>query len=81
MITGINNFDSSFFSVSVQGITPGSPAAKFLTDKVISFEITEEMGKMIHGNLQMEESFEFITSNSLKRFSPITLSWGYKNKN
>jgi len=76
----INNFDSSFFSVKVEGILNGSPAAKFLTDKVINFEITEEMGKMMHGTLQMEEGFEFITSNSLKRFAAIEVQWGYKNK-
>jgi len=77
----INNFDSSFFSVKVEGILNGSPAAKFLTDKVINFEITEEMGKMMHGTLQMEENLFFMTSNSMARFTPIEIQWGYKNKN
>ena len=77
----INNFDSSFFSVKVEGIVAGSPAAKYLTDKVINFEITEEMGKMMHGTLQMEENFDFDTSSTLKRFSKIEVQWGYKNKN
>jgi hypothetical protein len=78
---GINNWDSSFFSVKVENVVAGTPAAKYLTDKVISFEITEEMGKMMHGTLQMEENFDFDTSSTLKRFAKIEVQWGYKNRN
>ena len=79
-IVRINNFDSSFFGVKVAGIPAGTPAAQYLTDRVISFEIVEEMYKMIHGTLQMAEDDAFTVSNTLKRFSIVELQWGYKNK-
>lgn len=79
-IQSVNNFDSSFFSVKVKGITDNSAAEKYMTKKVISFEINEEIGKMMHGNLQMEEDFFFKTSFAMPRFNEIELQWGYKNK-
>jgi len=77
---GLSNFDSSFFSVLVEGIPGGTPASKYLTDKVISFEVTEAIGKMITGTIQFEEDYEFKTSESIKRFAQIEIQWGYKNK-
>jgi hypothetical protein len=80
MITQINNFDSSFFSVKIDGILEKSEASAYLTDKVISFQVTEEMGKMITGTLLLEEDESFRTSLSLRRFRKIEIQWGYKNK-
>lgn len=80
MITKINNFDSSFFSVKIDGILDKSIEAEYLTDKVISMQITEEMHKMITGTMVLMEDENFRTSLSLRRFRKIEIQWGYKNK-
>lgn len=81
MIERINNFDTSYFKIRVGGIQANSAAEKYVTDKVISFEITEELSKFMSGNIQLEEDFYFKTSASMKRFEDIEVWWGYKNKN
>ena len=76
----LSNFDSSYFNVKVGKLPPNTKGSEYLTDKIISFEIVEELGKMMHGTLMMEEDFYFKTSSIMSKFTPIELWWGYKSK-
>jgi len=90
---GFQNYDSSFVQLQVEGFTDknlgfsGGFEGKVITknyikqdisDRILSVEITEEMGKIITGNIQLLDYDDMRLTNSLKG-KRINLKWGYAN--
>lgn len=75
MTIGFQNFDSSFFQVSVEGIKDPL-MKKDISDRIISLEIVEEMGKTITGNIQMMDEDDLRFTNVLKG-KRLNIKWGY----
>lgn len=77
MTIGFQNYDSSFFNLTVEGIK--DPAMnKDISDRIISFEIVEEMGKVITGNIQLQDMDDLRYTNVLKG-KKIAVKWGYSS--
>lgn len=77
MSIGFLNYDSSFFQIQIEGIS-GSGLKKDISDRIISVEIVEEMGKVITGNIQLIDDDELRFTNVLKG-KKINVKWGYSN--
>ena len=81
---GLDNRDGSFFSVVPEGIGevkrtnfPKSLLSD-LNQRVESFEINEEMGKLASGSITFTDDDEHNISFLLKMGTRVKISWGYK---
>ncbi len=71
----LRNWDSSFFSVKRIGDTGKLP--QFFSDKVISLEIKEEMGRLLSGSITFNDTEFHEISFALGVGKQIEISWGY----
>lgn len=71
---GLLNRDSSYFSATIGKV---SEAMQSMTKNVISFSITEEMGKLLTGTLSVYDP-EFYYTDILRMGRTVQLEWGYK---
>lgn len=78
MSIGFLNYDSSFFEVKIESFKNKIRLEQEISDRVISVEITEEMGKVVSGNVQLVDTNDFRFSNTLKG-KRILIKWGYSN--
>jgi hypothetical protein len=77
---GLLNYDSSFFSVHTPDILPKTPLLSDISKRIISFEITEELGKMPHGSLSMYDEDNDIYAYEFGLGKKLTIKWGYKDQ-
>lgn len=77
MSIGFLNYDSSFFQIQVEGIEK-TELKKDISDKIISLEVIEEMGKVTSGNIQMLDDDDLKYTNVLKG-KRLNIKWGYTN--
>ena len=83
MSIGFQNYDSSFFQIKVEGLPETSKLNKDISDKIISLEIVEEMGKVITGNIQLLD--EDLSSGDILQYTNVlkgkwlAIKWGYSN--
>jgi len=73
------NYDSSFFTVETDDIKQYDPLYGDIAKRVISFEITEEIGKLPHGTLSILDEDDDMFSWFLKMGKKVKIRWGYKN--
>ena len=67
--------DSSFFEIKSQSVT--NKAGGILSEDVISFNISEELGKLTTGTLSVKDD-DLIYSKLFQNGTMFDLSWGYK---
>ena len=72
---GLNNKDSSFFLVE-SGDVPAN--YRVLSPDITSFQLTEEVGKMISGNINLNDP-NHDYAKQLRMGIKINISWGYKD--
>lgn len=77
---GLLNYDSSFFSVHTPSILPNTPLLSDISKRIISFEVTEEIGKMPHGSLSMYDDDNDIYAYEFGLGKKLTIKWGYKDQ-
>jgi hypothetical protein len=72
---GLNNADSSFFNI----FSPDVPLDyNVLSDDIVNFSITEEIGKTMSGNLTLYDP-NSVYSRLLRTGIRLWISWGYKD--
>lgn len=77
MTIGFQNYDSSFFQIQIEGLNDPK-MKKDISDRIISFEVVEEMFKVITGNIVIQDDDDLRYTNVLKG-KRITCKWGYSN--
>lgn len=81
MAISLTNWDSSFFTVELSGISKRNPLYQELSKRVISFSVTEENGALIHGDITFQEDENCMMSALLAVGKTLDISWGYKDNN
>lgn len=77
-LVGLDNYDSSFFIVEPEGLNKDQSLYADISAQVLSFEVTEEMGKVMHGTLSLLDTDDHMLSFILKMGRKVKVSWGYK---
>jgi hypothetical protein len=77
----ITQWDSSYFRIELSGISQLNPLYEELTNKVISFSITEENNMMMTGDIVFKEDDNQMMSTILAVGKSLDITWGYKGNN
>jgi hypothetical protein len=72
---GFTNQNSSFFNVDT--VPPGETVKAF-NDRIISFSLTEEMGTIFNGSIELYDPYYSAIDKVLRRGKTIKIEWGYK---
>jgi hypothetical protein len=73
------NFDSHFFKIETPDIKELDPFGGDVSKYVTSFEVTEEIGRMMHGSISLLETDHDLFGKVLGMGKKINVKWGYKN--
>jgi len=76
----MESLDTSFFEVEIRGDTKKKTdieGVEISRDDVISFNIVEEMGKMLSGSISFYDP-DFLISKKLRVGIPLKIKWGYR---
>lgn len=73
------NFDSFFFKIETPEIKEFDSFGGDISKYVTSFEVTEEIGRMVHGSISLLETDHDLFGKFLGMGKKVTIKWGYKN--